>query len=307
MRISPQSSFDTLRICELLEKAGYTPVISHYEDPGLHRLIADVDVRWCWPATSYSLAYRHLVESVLVNLADRGMSLVPKLSHFLAYENKSLQAQVIASHDIPSPRTIALGSAEGLRRAAETLGFPFVAKTSDGWGSSGVRLVRSASELQSIVNEWFSEHQKGTEGLGSAVAQQFIPDLKGDWKVIIAGSVAAAMWRFNRPGDFRASGSGELDERLPPMALLEFAYQVQRQLDAPWASIDIADARGEYRVIEYQVVHFGTTVTDICRTHFRRESANRWRTQEGAVDLEREMTKSLLEYVDQRSAAETSL
>ena len=46
---------------------------------------------------------------------------------------------------------------------------------------------------------------------GYAYFQEFLPDNKYDTRVTVIGSRAFAFKRFNRPGDFRASGSGNFD------------------------------------------------------------------------------------------------
>jgi len=299
-RIVWTESFDVAKIAEGLRRFGYTTVITHYEDPGLYRLIADLNIRYCLAATSWLRGYRALVNSTLPALERSGVILIPSLIHFLAYENKLLQAHLAKTLGLETPASFAVATVEGLRRAAWALGYPVVVKCAEGYGSAQVSRVDSASELEAVAECHFRERARGTGGVGSLVIQEFIPALPGDWKVIVVGDVAACLYRKVRPGDFRASGSGLFEFKRAPDAVLEFAYGVRRRLKVPWVSCDVAEWQEKCLLLEYQVVHFGTTTTDKPPFHLRR-TCGKWRECSGPVEMEEEMALAVGQYLGAES------
>ena len=250
---------------------------------------------------SWKHPYRQLVASVLPVLEHHGVTIIPPVVHLLGYENKVLMKQVVVSLDLSSPRSFSVATWEGFEEAADHLGYPFVIKEPEGFASSSVRLIRSELENESCRARYFTETDRGTRGLGTIVMEEFLPGLAGDWKVIVIGDVAASLWRGVRPNDFRASGSGVFEFRKAPDEILNFAHDVTRKLDIPWASLDIAEPIGPPQLLEYQAVHFGTTATDKTPAHFARSSDGRWVVRQGAVPMEREMVFSALNWIYTRA------
>ena len=73
------------------------------------------------------------------------------------------------------------------------------------------------------------------------LVQEFIPGLQGDFKVLVYWDRYYVVSRNNRPGDFRASGSGLLTwPEDPPGGLLEYAQRVFNHFRVPMISLDIA-------------------------------------------------------------------
>lgn len=99
--------------------------------------------------------------------------------------------------------------------------------------------------------KFFSERQRFT-------IQEFIPNLKVDYKVLIFGDNYFCMERKVRDNDFRASGSGKNSWGTPPVEVLHFAKEVFEKMNVPHISIDIGiDKENNCYLFEYQGTSFG--------------------------------------------------
>ncbi len=297
-RINYRQSAGIVALSDYLRVANCELLVTHYEARNLFDIVRELGIRFCIPATSWLLGYRHYVNSLLPVLEKCGVVLIPSIEHILAYENKVMQTINANRLGLQTPLSFPVSTVEGLRRAAREVGFPFVFKTPDGFRSSGVRLVSSETELAGLAASRFADgqYELGTSGVGSGVVQEFLPNLPGDWKVIIVGRAAASLYREVRPGDFRASGSGRFVFRRAPDTMFNFVEDTRRRLGCPWISCDIAEVDGGYRLLEFQVVHFGTRTVDTTPSHVRRRDDGHWEDFSGAVELEREMAGAIVEF-----------
>ena len=73
-----------------------------------------------------------------------------------------------------------------------------------------------------------------------ALFQEFLPENEFDTRVTVIGDRAFAFRRFNRPGDFRASGSGRIDHDPTGIALscLPVAFDAARKLKSQSMAFD---------------------------------------------------------------------
>ena len=150
---------------------------------------------------------------------------------------------------------------------------PLVFKRSEGAGSTQVQLVRSLRQgqrllerafcgtmyrqermrggprwrtvLRLVVRPWFWRflwsHWTRREPAGCLYWQEFIPGNDADLRITVIGDRwAYGFWRGNRPGDFRASGSGRLDFQRPiPEEPLRYCMQLNRRLGFDSMAYDI--------------------------------------------------------------------
>jgi hypothetical protein len=131
-----------------------------------------------------------------------------------------------------------------------------------------LRRMRAASEIIKGRNPYgltpYVELQHGY-----FFAQEFLPGNDFDVRVTIIGNRAFAFRRFNRPGDFRASGSGRID--WDPAQIGEgpvrFACRVARQLDAQTVALDILRRGSELVVVELTLAYASWAVRD-CPGHW---------------------------------------
>ena len=127
--------------------------------------------------------------------------------------------------------------------------------------------------------------------------QSFLPDLKGDYKVLVYGNKAFALERKVADGDFRASGSGILiiDQKIP-VSVLEYAFELTKRFGVPFAAYDIAYFEGNPELIEFQFVTFGTT-TLYKSNRFYEYRDGVVREVHGRVPLEQAIADALMLYM----------
>ena len=177
----------------------------------------------------------------------QGLAVYPDQATCWHFDDKIIQAHLLTSLNIPTPQTWvwfdASAAKQWLHDEAE---FPLVLKLSGGAGSSNVRLIRDALEASQWVDLLFRQPidtlepallQKQTLRFklraswhwiryqstpyplrpdldphsGYVLFQEFLPDNAFDTRLTVIGNRIFAYRRFNRPHDFRASGSGHFD------------------------------------------------------------------------------------------------
>lgn len=104
--------------------------------------------------------------------------------------------------------------------------------------------------------------------LAGSLGQEFLPGNDHDVRVTIIGDRAFAFRRFNRPGDFRASGSGRIDWDRTQIGedALRLAYRVARQLAAQTIAVDILRRGTEPVIAELTLAYANWAVRD-CPGH----------------------------------------
>jgi glutathione synthase/RimK-type ligase-like ATP-grasp enzyme len=107
---------------------------------------------------------------------------------------------------------------------------------------------------------------------GAVIFQEFLPGNHFDCRVTVIGDRAFACRRFNRPADFRASGSGNLD--VDPgqidVAAIALAFEVSRKLGVQCMAYDLLrDPCGGHRVVEMSYTFVGRVV-HMCPGHWDR-------------------------------------
>ncbi|WP_367103880.1 RimK family alpha-L-glutamate ligase [uncultured Psychrobacter sp.] len=156
---------------------------------------------------------------------------------------------------------------------------PKVLKTVSGAGSSGVFLVKNKKDMKDIKDNHFDVSKKRRliklqrriklkrnefyfykyrhKGFNRFVEQEFIPNLKNDFKILVFGNRFYTLKRSIRKNDFRASGSGLFEYVTAPEEVLNFAKSIFSKLDNPYASLDIAQSANGCHLIEFQGTNFG--------------------------------------------------
>ena len=130
------------------------------------------------------------------------------------------------------------------------------------------------------------------------IVQTFIQGLSGDYKVLIFGKKYYCMYRKNRANDFRASGSENFNE-VPDeemRGLLDFARKLTFEIDFPIFGIDIGFDGISYHLIEFQMIHIGTSALQ--RSNFWHEYHDgNWIKFDGKSDLEEEFSRAVYEFI----------
>jgi RimK-like ATP-grasp domain. len=281
--------------------------------------------------SSETVEYKHYLDDILYILSEKN-NLIPRYEIFRAHENKGFQELLKLKYNIFSNNGYPYASPNDIERDYKKLKFPLVYKTLNGACSKGVFKVDNKKELldvydtvnhddksflfklkMSIKKKFFNDNLRVFNKawywfVGKNqyfVLQDFIPDLDGDWKVLVFNNKYYALKRSAKEGDFRASGSGLLDyEAKAPDLLLNFAKEIYDILDIPFISLDIAiskNKKGEENchLIEFQGTHFGpVTLTESKRYYAKNKKT--WNCIESRSNLEDEYVSSYIEYINRQ-------
>jgi glutathione synthase/RimK-type ligase-like ATP-grasp enzyme len=257
-------------------------------------------------ASSQEPRYKQYLQGIAAELSEGGCVLYPRLAHLLAHEDKAYQAQRVARVGLEAPRTWVFGDREHAFAFLASARYPLVGKAPSGFGSSGVRLLRSEREARCFVQDlmvhrslakgrplWKRAWQrlcKPSFSLGLVILQELVPGLAGDWKVLVWGDAICGVFRDNRAKDFRASGSGRLRFLEIPTQVLDFAHRAVVALELPWASLDIGFDGVRCHLLEYQGLHFGLTTSERATFHYVRDQTG-WRRLDGKLPLEEKIAE----------------
>lgn len=251
-------------------------------------------------------AHPRLYAKRLLYAVEKGLGIpvYPSLQSAWHYEDKISQYYFLSATGIPTPSTDIFWTRSQAERFCEAAAYPFVLKLAAGYRSSNVRLVQTRDAALFYVNQLFGPGIRNlgyrpaprprlmlrrlraaaaaaqgrnphgpTPGAeleyGYFYAQEFLPGNAFDFRVIIIGNRAVALRRFNRPGDFRASGGGyeDWDPEQIGEDVLRLAYRLAWQLDTQAIAADVL-RRGSQPVIGELSLGFPTKGVGNCPGHW---------------------------------------
>jgi hypothetical protein len=130
------------------------------------------------------------------------------------------------------------------------------------------------------------------------IVQTFIPNLNGDYRVLVYGEKFYVVYRENRDNDFTASGSGKLNfEADIPNGLLDFAKLIYTKFITPYMSLDIGHLNGKFFLFEFQCLCLGQYTLEKSKFYYRQSSGS-WEKVYETPNLEREITVSVIRHVE---------
>lgn len=164
----------------------------------------------------------YVLESILKK------NVYPNQATFWHYDNKNAQKYLSQiNKNIPLPKSFVSYSYKDALNYLKSASYPIVSKSSHGASSKNVRLLKNYSQAKKELDFLFDIGEinrlksKFFRKIGLLPDQysfqknyvhyqEFIPNNKGDLKIITIGDkYAYAYYRGNRDNDFRASGSGK--------------------------------------------------------------------------------------------------
>jgi len=183
-----------------------------------------------------------------------GGRVFPGKSTYHYYDDKRRQRGLFAAGRYPTPQAAYVESHVDLDRFLEESGlrFPLVSKRLYGAGSAQVKLARRAEDV-----------------LLPGMVQEFCRGNQGDVRIVVIGHRVMGFFRRNRPGDFRASGSG-LIEYLAELdaPCVRIAYEISQQNDFESMSYDfVRDNQRRWVVLECSYTYVDAAVRD-CRYYY---------------------------------------
>lgn len=218
-----------------------------------------------------------------------GKLIVPNYNTIWHFESKVAQSYIFERYKINKPRTVATFDYYNALEKIKEFKFPVVFKKSSGASSVNVRLVKTHTKAAAIFKRIFCRQlikemfvKKGPflsrfscsyiwAGLDSklfgvnqrvAYWQEFIPDNSADLRITVIGNkYAFGFWRKNRPGDFRASGSGNIDFETPvPDTIVKYCMNISSELDFDSMAYDILFTNDSFVIVEMSYGYIDTAV-----------------------------------------------
>ena len=277
--------------------------------------------------------YKRYIEDIVFFLEEQGAITIPGHKYLKAHHDKVFMELIrkrFSDKSLKTVNNVCYGSwVDALNYNGR---FPVVIKQASGSGSKGVYLAKNrrefikysrkagrliiASGLSDLIVTFFKNTAKNAIKLiypsrsgyvqyntdpvsNPIVVQDFIPGLRGDYKVLFFGGRFYCLYRANRVNDFRASGSGIFhsvpDEEQE--GLLDFARRLTFEIDFPIIGMDIGFDGTTYHLIEFQMIHIGTSTMQ--RAQFWHEYHDgKWERYIGTSILEDEFARSVHEHIN---------
>jgi glutathione synthase/RimK-type ligase-like ATP-grasp enzyme len=261
---------------EMLRAQGFDVKIVDLYRPDVVNQLRDVE-GLMWRFSHFRLMQQVARRVLRVAEETLGLTVYPDQNTAWHYDDKIAQALLFQALGIPSPSTsIWFRKADALA-AIEHAQFPVVLKLSGGAGSENVRRLDGPDEARLWATRLFDEGvfsfgsvaepaawplsrrvrgalkalilgkplwapppPAGDLHRGYLILQEFLDGNEFDTRITVIGHRAFGYRRFNRPNDFRASGSGLLD-RDPTQIdhrFVQLAFETARKLRSQSCAID---------------------------------------------------------------------
>jgi len=232
-----------------------------------------------------------------------GIPVFPSLETVWHFEDKIAQAYLLRAAGIPTPATWVFWDRAAALDFCRSATYPLVLKLSYGYQSSNVRLLDNFHDASFWIERLFGpglntlptrapqwreflrrgkaalRHLRGESAYGSLehselqhgyfYVQEFVPGNQHDTRVTIIGNRAFVFRRFNRPGDFRASGSGRIDWDFTQIdeETVRLAFRVAQRLRTQSLGVDVLQHGGRKVLTEISYTYASWAVRD-CPGHW---------------------------------------
>ncbi len=268
--------------------------------------------------------YKSYIEDIILALHLAGAILIPPYHMLRAHHNKcfmELYRDVVENSDIINNLdTHCFGTFEDYQKNIDHFkGSKWVLKPASGALSKGVQLLSNQTDFKTVpkrislsfqLKEYFKilvkhllksryqSYERKSYHRRKFILQEFVPDLKGDYKVLVYGDKYYMLSRQNRKNDFRASGSGKMKSQTEVNKdLLNYCMDVFDKFNVPFISIDVAMKGNEFYLIEFQFLMFGNYTIEKSDSYFVCNSGS-WEVVQGESNLETEFVRSVVRYID---------
>jgi glutathione synthase/RimK-type ligase-like ATP-grasp enzyme len=233
-----------------------------------------------------------------------GIPVFPSWKTAWHFEDKIGQNYLLQAAKIPTPRTWVFWYLEAAIDFCSRASYPLVLKLAIGFQSANVRLLNDPDEATNWARLMFGpgttslaqtfsagrrsalrrvhdaaralsgrtvveKYKKAELQQGYFFVQEFLPANEFDTRVTIIGNRAFAFRRFNRPNDFRASGSGKInwDPADIDLETVRLAFQVAQQLGTQSLAVDALRRAEDRLIIEISYTYASWAVRD-CPGHW---------------------------------------
>lgn len=262
--------------------------------------------------------YKDYIEDVVLALDLQGAKIIPQYKYLRANNNKvfmEILRDFFDGREGGYIKTHHFGTIEELKNRIDEFQYPVVIKSPTGAMSSGVFLADNINQLTKIAKKvsrtknYYRElwdlgrsikhkgYKKESKHRKKFIVQNFVSELNNDWKILIYGDKYYILYRGVRKNDFRASGSGKFyfNKKLPN-GILDYAEHIFRYFNVPNLSIDVGYHNGEFFLIEFQMIYFGTTTIEKSPFYYKKENS-KWTLHNKMSELEKTYVDSIVKYI----------
>lgn len=322
-KIDQYESIDLEIFMNELKKLGYKVTITNYLE--VSKNIDKIKNKNIIYTSHQQLDYKKYIEDIIACLKDDNL-IIPGYNSLIGHENKEYQELQRKKLGLDNLESYVISDTKDLEKI--TINYPIIIKRPNSCSSRGVFKANDESELIKILKKnflrkdfnYYQLHlkkfikkllKKKTYNWTASkiedyrytrfILQEFIPNLNGDYKILVYGNKYYGLKRGVKKGDFKASGSGIHDyhEEIP-CEVLTFAKSCFDKLSIPFAGFDIAfDKNKKCYLIEFQSLHIGP-VTLIHSEKYYTFEKDRWKRHNEHSILEEEYARAIDWYINNR-------
>lgn len=268
--------------------------------------------------------YKDYIEDIVFGLELAGARMIPPFRYLRANNNKVMMEilrEIVSASPMNHLRSWTFGTLEELAMVIKDLPFPCVLKTAAGASGKGValagnprELIHKARRISRTRNLRFEARDRGRalkhpgyrrESLyrKKFIVQEFIPDLRNDWKVYVFGEKLYVFFRPILKGrGIKASGGGYGNylygkDAEVPQGLFDFARSIFSALNIPHVSLDIAFDGKNFFLLEFQALYFGTAGILNSEHYFQKEKGV-WQSRNNSRDIEQVYVESIAQFLN---------
>ena len=281
------------------------------------------DSKWVGSTVIYTSSedigyhYKSYIEDVVFGLEEKGAIILPGYKFMRANNNKSFMESLTDIYLGDSfLKTMSFGSLKDLLLKMDEIKFPVVLKPSEGASGTGVSLVSNERELirkvkkfkdYASLKEDTKDYLRGIKHKGyqkesiyrnKFIVQELVPNLENDWKIYVFGDKFYIIKRPIFKGRGIAASGGGYDnyfygeEAEVPEGIFDYCETIFNKLNVPHLSVDIAYANGNFYLIEFQALYFGTAGIPYSKGFFIKEKLD-WTFVSENYDVEKVYADSI--------------
>jgi glutathione synthase/RimK-type ligase-like ATP-grasp enzyme len=315
-----RSGLDLELLMNHLVTFGIMAELQDYSDLELNN-INKRDIYWHDSIEDIGYHYKTYMEDMILAIELAGAKVIPGFKYIRAHNNKVFMEslrKLSKNPDLNNLFSRQYGCFEEIDNQLKIANFPVVVKGSEEAQSRNVYLGKTNNDTRKIIKnitycmpfikkvkeylrvQKYPGYTKESNFRKKFILQQFIPELKNDWKLLIFGDICYILRRGIKEGDFRASGShhnyGFGSHSSPPDGIFDFAYAIYEFFNVPYISLDVAYDGANFYIIEFQFVSFGTS-THLYSDCYFTKGENGWFAVDNQFDIEYLYARSLYQYL----------
>jgi glutathione synthase/RimK-type ligase-like ATP-grasp enzyme len=321
-----RSGMDKEKLCNYFRGHDYEPVFISFSGVDFRKIEMIGQPVLYTSQEDPDYFYKDYIEDIIFGLELAGANVIPNYKYLRANNNKvfmEIQRDMLGLSKINNIKSFHFGTIEEALAQADQFSYPVVVKGARGAMSRNVALAGDKKELHSVLKKLaatrnfkeelreiarsvkYEGYKRISKYRNKFIIQNFIPDLKNDWKVYVFGKKIYIFYRpiFKNRG-FRASGGGYDNylygnEAKIPHDLLNYAFDIFEKLNVPFVSIDIAQSGEEFYLLEFQLVYFGTAgiLKKYSKEFFLKENG-KWCDKQNEGNIEKVYVDSVIEYLE---------